>query len=156
MTGTSSHAPVRKQVRVACEIEEAFRTFTHGIETWWPVETHSITVGEDGSNPPKEIVFESSPGGRVYERSRDGRVCEWATILVFEPPTRVVLEWRVNPARPPTEVEVTFEVDGEGTLVRPEHRGFERDTQEGATWQASYDSGWNAVLDRYTDAAGSG
>lgn len=42
--------------------------------------------------------------------------CDWASILVFEPPSRIVLEWKVNPARPPTELEVTFEPDRDGTL----------------------------------------
>lgn len=145
--------PVVKHVRVGCDVEQAFRTFTEDIGTWWPVETHSISAGEDGSNPPQAIVFESAAGGRVYEQAQDGRLCDWATILVYEPPSRVVLEWKVNPARPATEVEVTFEPDGGGTLVRLEHRGWERDEQRGEMWRSGYDSGWDGVLGRYVEAS---
>lgn len=139
--------PVRKQVSVACDVERAFRTFTEDIATWWPVETHAITES------PETVVFERSAGGRVYERARDGRECEWARILVHEPPHRVVLQWLVNPAAPPTEVEVRFTPDAQGTLVELEHRGWEQYPSGGSEERSSYDSGWRGVLDRYREAA---
>ena len=93
MTDTrTSLGPVRKRVRVACDLEHAFRTFTEGIGAWWPVETHSISAGPDGSQPPEAVVFEPRTGGRVYERAEDGRECEWAAILVYDAPHRIVLE----------------------------------------------------------------
>jgi hypothetical protein len=76
--------PIRKQIAVDCDVESAFKTFTQDIATWWPVASHSIT----GDGAP---VFEQRSGGRVYERTRDGQECDWATILVFEPPHRIVL-----------------------------------------------------------------
>jgi uncharacterized protein YndB with AHSA1/START domain len=119
------------------------------------MHTHSITAAPDGSSPPEEVVFEEAEGGRLYERAQDGRECDWATILVYDPPHRVVLEWKVNPAAPPTEVEVRFEQDGERTRVELEHRGWERyaDSAQGADARSSYDSGWPGVLDRYVPAA---
>ena len=62
----------------------------------------------------------------MYERAPDGQEHDWAAILVYEPPHRVVLEWKVNSAAPPTEVEVRFTQDGDGTRVELEHRGWER------------------------------
>ena len=147
-------SPVHKRVRVACDVEHAFRTFTEGIGTWWPVETHSITAGPDRSHPPDGVIFEPSAGGRLYERTQDGRECDWATVLVYEPPYRVVLQWTVNPAAPPTEVEVVFETDGDGTIVKLEHRGWERYGDGGTTARSSYDSGWPGVLQRYEETAG--
>jgi uncharacterized protein YndB with AHSA1/START domain len=141
--------PVRKQLSVACDVGSAFRTFTEDIATWWPVETHSMTVQADGSDPPETVVFEPAAGGRVYERTKAGTECDWATILVFEPPHRVVLEWKVSTAAPPTEVEVRFIPDGDGTRVELEHRGWERYPGGGADERASYDSGWPGVLERY-------
>lgn len=146
MTQHTALEPVRKQLSVDCDVETAFRTFTDDIATWWPVETHSIT------DRPEGVVFEQSAGGRVYEQARDGRECDWARILVYEPPTRVVLEWKVNPAAPPTEVEVRFSSDGEGTRVELEHRGWERYPSGGSEERASYDSGWPGVLDLYKNA----
>jgi len=144
MTNQTAIEPVRKQIAVACDVESAFRTFTEDIATWWPVETHAIT------EKPETIVFEQTAGGRVYERARGGRECDWAKILVFEPPHRVVLEWKVDPAAPPTEVEVRFSPDGDGTRVELEHRGWE---SGGESRRAEYDSGWPGVLDRYRKAA---
>jgi uncharacterized protein YndB with AHSA1/START domain len=139
--------PIRKQIAVACDVESAFRTFTEDMATWWPVETHSIT----GDGTP---VFERHAGGRVYEQARDGQECDWATIIVFEPPHRVVLEWKVNPAAPPTEVEIRFSADGEGTRVELEHRGFEAYPSGGVEEHGNYDSGWSSVLEKYRTTAG--
>lgn len=147
MTQHTALEPVRKQISVECDVETAFRTFTEAIATWWPTQTHSI------SDDPETVVFESAAGGSVYERTPTGKECDWATILVFEPPYRVVLEWRVNPAAPPTEVEVCFTQDGNGTRVELEHRGWERDTEKGHERRADYDSGWPGVLERYRSAA---
>ena len=88
----------------------------------------------------------------MFERGRDGKECDWAAILVFDPPHRVVLEWKVNSAAPPTEVEVRFTQDGAGTQVELEHRGWERDTEKGHERRADYDSGWPGVLERYRSA----
>jgi DNA-binding transcriptional ArsR family regulator/uncharacterized protein YndB with AHSA1/START domain len=147
MTNQTATEPVRKQIAVATDVESAFRTFTEDIATWWPVEGHSKTGA--GSIP----VLEQREGGRMYEQGRDGTEHDWATILVYEPPHRVVLEWKVNSAAPPTEVEVRFSPDGDGTRVELEHRGWELypsgDTEE----RESYDSGWPRVLERFREAA---
>jgi uncharacterized protein YndB with AHSA1/START domain len=146
MTQHTALAPVHKQISVECDVETAFRTFTEGIGTWWPVEGHSIT-GE-GTTP----VFEQRAGGRMYERSPDGQEHDWAAILVYEPPHRIVLEWTVNSAAPPTEVEVRFSPDGDGTRVELEHRGWEQYPSGGGDERGSYDSGWSRVLERFQEA----
>ena len=138
--------PVRKQISVDCDVESAFRTFTEDIATWWPVASHSIT-GE-GTTP----YFEGRAGGRMYERTADGHEHDWASIVAYEPPYRVVLEWKVNPAAPPTEVEVRFSKDGDGTRVELEHRGWERYPTSGSDERGSYDSGWGHVLGRFQEA----
>jgi uncharacterized protein YndB with AHSA1/START domain len=143
MTQHTAVEPVRKQISVDCDVESAFRTFTEDIATWWPVESHSI-AGE-GATP----VFEQRAGGRVYERAPDGQEHEWGAILVYEPPRRVVLEWKVNSAAPPTEVEVRFSQDGDGTRVELEHRGWEQYPGGGGEERGSYDTGWSHVLERY-------
>lgn len=149
----TSLAPVRKRVRVACDVEHAFRTFTDGIESWWPLRTHSMSASPDGEHPPEQVVFEEQAGGRVYEIAQDGRECEWATILFYEAPHRIVLEWKVNPAVPSTEVEVLFHPDGDGTIVELEHRGWEKFAEGGDVARASYDSGWPGVLGLFEGAA---
>jgi hypothetical protein len=67
---------IRKTVTIDCTAEHAFRVFTEGIGTWWPLHTHSISVMDDGSGAPETAVMEPRVGGRLYERTRDGRECD--------------------------------------------------------------------------------
>jgi uncharacterized protein YndB with AHSA1/START domain len=135
---------VRKTVTVDCSVEEAFRVFTADAMSWWPVENHSL------HGTVKEIVFEPRVGGEVYEISEAGERGHWATVLEWEPPSRLVLAWEVSPGVRGTEVEVRFEPDGEQTRAELEHRGWE--LAEGATEKRdNYDSGWEFVLGKYAE-----
>jgi uncharacterized protein YndB with AHSA1/START domain len=146
MNGTYALETVRKTVTVDCAVEEAFRAFTTDARSWWPVDTHSI----HGENV-QDVVFEEREGGTVYEVSKDGQTATWATVLTWEPPSRLVLAWEVNPAAPGTEVEVRFAEEGDRTRVELEHRGWSSEHDEE---RSSYDSGWDYVLGRYVDRAG--
>ena len=143
--------PVRRTVGVDCGIERAWEVFTTGIFTWWPTESHSLT-GER----IRDVVFEGQAGGQVYEVDEDGERHPWADVLVWEPPSRLVLAWNVGAEQgEPTEVEVRFApfADGKGTRVELEHRAFER-WDDGERARASYDEGWVLVLDRFVGRAG--
>jgi uncharacterized protein YndB with AHSA1/START domain len=145
----SAPLAVRKSIAVSAPVERAFELFTDGIASWWPVGSHSIHGDE-----VETVVFERREGGRVYERAGDGRVEDWAFVRVYEPPSRIVLDWRVNPNRPTTEVEVRFVPDGEGTRVELVHSGFEAYGEDGAASHESYHTGWDRVLDTFAEAAG--
>lgn len=137
---------VRKTVTVDCAVEEAFRIFTADALSWWPVESHSIyeTVAE--------IVFEPKAGGELYELSTSGEKGHWATVLEWEPPSRLVLAWNVLQAEAsPTQVEVRFLPEGDGTRVELEHSGWERLTENPEAKRSSYDSGWHFVLGKYVE-----
>jgi uncharacterized protein YndB with AHSA1/START domain len=137
---------VRKTVTVDCAVEEAFRIFTVDALSWWPVESHSI------HETVSEIVFEPEAGGEVYEVSPSGEKGHWATVLEWEPPGRLVLAWNIlNAEASPTEVEVRFLADGDGTRVELEHRGWERLAESGEAKRSSYDTGWDFVLGKYVD-----
>jgi uncharacterized protein YndB with AHSA1/START domain len=135
---------IRKTVNVALPVEKAFRLFTDGIGTWWPFATHSI-----GGEAVEAAVFDVE-AKRLYERAADGTEHDWGDILAWEPPNRFLLGWRVNPARPGTEVEVRFEPEGTGTRVELEHRGWEKC---GPGERSSYDGGWEHVLGKFAEAA---
>jgi uncharacterized protein YndB with AHSA1/START domain len=141
-------AAVHRSVSVPLPVEKAFQLFTDGTGTWWPFASHSI-----GGDEAVDAVFEGREGGLVYEVLRDGTRAEWADIVAWDPPHRFLLSWRVNPAREPTEVEVRFEQEGEGTRVELEHRGWERVTDGPAEMRASYDTGWEHVLGEFAEAA---
>ena len=137
--------PVRRAVTVERPLEDAFRVFTEGLGTWWPVATHSI-----GKDAVETVVMESRAGGRLYERTADGAESDWGRMLVWEPPRRVAFEWRITGT--PTEVEVRFTPEGDRTRVDLEHRGFER-LEDGAARRESYNNGWVTVLEQYAAEA---
>jgi uncharacterized protein YndB with AHSA1/START domain len=147
MSTEATTATIRRSVTVQRPQEEAFRLFTEGISSWWPFASHSI-----GGERTKEAVLEGL-GGRLYERQDDGTEADWADVLAFDPPERILLSWRVDPSCASTEVEILFVPDGEGTRVELEHRGWENVEAGGPERRESYASGWVRVLERFAEAA---
>jgi uncharacterized protein YndB with AHSA1/START domain len=140
-------APVKKTLTVAAAPARAFEVFTAGFGRWWPA-THSI-----GESPLKLAVIEPGIGGRWYGLLEDGSENPWGDVLAWEPPTRLVLAWRISAdwSYDPellTEVEVVFTAEGEGTRVDLEHRHLERMGDGAETARASFDSdgGWGGLL----------
>lgn len=143
-----SHDPVTKQVHVPLAPEGAFTLFTEGIGRWWPVETHSLFGAK------AQAFFEPVPGGRVGERAPDGREETWGTVHACERPARLVYSW--HPGRDPStaqELEVRFVAEGKGAVVQLEHRGWAVLGERAAESRASYETGWDLVLDRFGRAA---
>ena len=149
MTELVTIAPITKTVTVRCDVDTAFRVFTAEIGTWWPTDTHSVHKRE-----VRELVFEEREGGELYEVTRAGKKEHWARVTAWEPPTRLVLAWHVDPGRraAPTEIEVRFAPEENGTRVELEHRHWERLGVEGQEARASYQSGWDPVLERFVEA----
>jgi uncharacterized protein YndB with AHSA1/START domain len=136
---------VRKTVTVDCAVEEAFRIFTREAISWWPVDSHSIN-----EEAVQQIVFEEREGGDVYELTGAGERGHWATVVTWEPPNRLVLEWNILKREPvATELEVRFVPEGEATRVELEHRGWEKVAEDAEAKRGSYDTGWDHVLARY-------
>lgn len=138
---------IRKSVTVPLPVEKAFRLFTDGVNSWWPVATHSI-----GHEDVENVTFDPD-GKRVYERLADGTEHDWADIDAWEPPNRFLLAWRVNPEKIGTEVEVRFSADGDETRVDLEHRGWERLGDQAAEARKGYSDGWKSVLAEYAERA---
>ena len=106
-------------------------------------------------------MFEPRVGGDVYDRGVDGSICRWARVLAYEPPTRVVISWDINPRwqietnlAKTSEVEVRFTREtANRTRVELEHRHIER---HGEGWEQLRDSvrdegGWPGVLRKYVE-----
>jgi uncharacterized protein YndB with AHSA1/START domain len=141
---------VRKTVTVDAAVEEAFRVFTADTMSWWPVETHSIHGAA-----VKEVVFEGREGGEVYELTADGEKGHWARVVVWDPPSRLVLAWNIlEREAEPTEVEIRFLPEGESTRVELEHRGWEAIAEKASAKRDDYDTGWGYVLGVYESRLG--
>ena len=153
---SASDLVVRKSVMVRCSVEEAFRVFSEGVATWWPLETHSV-----GERSAKTCVLEGRVGGRFFERQEDGREELWGTVTAWEPPQRLAFTWHPGRAESTAqEVAIRFTpVDG-GTRVELEHRGWEKLGERAEEARNEYESGWDFVLGCYVTVinspAGSG
>ena len=82
--------PIRLTLEVECAPEHAFRTWAERTSTWWPAD--HTTAGEPGL----EICFEPRAGGRIFERTADGREFDWGRVLAWEPPHRLVYTWHLR------------------------------------------------------------
>jgi len=142
---------VLKSVTVKASPERAFEVFTRDHDTWWP-RTHHI-----GKSPMTRNTIECFPGGRCYSSHEDGSECDWGKVLVWEPPTLLVLawmithEWGYNPdLTKASEVEVRFTpVEGGMTRVDLAHRYFERMGPGGSEMRTAVDRGWPKIMDMF-------
>ena len=152
MSTQTTETSVERSVVVDAPAERAFTVFTEGIGSWWTPEHHILQA------ELAEMVFEPRVGGHVIDRGVDGSECRWARVLVYEPPTRVVISWDINvqwqlesdPDRT-SEIEVRFVPEGPArTRVELEHRHLDR---HGEGWEQMRDAvgspdGWNIGLAR--------
>ena len=157
MTRMINIAPVRKSVTVQASPARAFEVFTAGMSRWWPA-THTIL-----KVAPREHIVEPRVGGRWYQIGVDGSECDNGKVLIWEPPSRLVLVWQINAdwqfdPNLHTEVELRFTPEAEGvTRVDLEHRQLERMGEKAEAVRASVDStgGWGAILESYRAVASS-
>ena len=156
MTDTS----VRTEIVVEAPVDRAFHVFTHRFDAIKPREHNMLQV------EIAESVFEPREGGRIYDRGVDGSECQWARVLAYEPPHRVVFSWDISPQwqietdqEKTSEVEVRFVSEGpERTRVELEHRNLDR---HGEGWQGLGEGvggpeGWPLYLQRFASAVAGG
>src|SRR5262249_26679111 len=103
----------------------AFRAFSEDIDQWWrrglPYRVAGTRQGI--------IHIEGSVGGRLFESfetPKGPQVYVTGRVTAWDPPSRIVFEWR-SPRFAPDEktlVEVTFEKAASGTLVTVTHSGW--------------------------------
>lgn len=157
MPDQMSSITVRKRLEVEAPCAHAFQVFTTEFDSWWPPSHHI------GTAELLAAIIEPKAGGRWYEKGIDGSECDWGRVLVYDPPSRLVLLWQLNgqwtydpdQARA-SEIEVRFIPDGEErTIVEFEHRHIER-SEFAETLRAGVDSpqGWSGLLALFAERAG--
>jgi uncharacterized protein YndB with AHSA1/START domain len=123
---TEAQDRVRVTVSVAVEPEIAFRVFTEEIDQWWKRgPAYRMAKGDRGI-----LHLEPRAGGRLFESfdtdAGPPRVVQTGEVTTWDPPLRLVFDWRAVNFAPheKTEVEVVFEPTPTGTLVTLTHRGW--------------------------------
>jgi uncharacterized protein YndB with AHSA1/START domain len=155
MTTKDQQTAIRTDVVVDAPQDRAFRVFTEQFDMIKPREHNMLEVDIADS------VFEPREGGRVYDRGVDGSECQWARVLAYEPPDRIVITWDISPRwqieddlSRASEVEVRFIAESaERTRVELEHRHLDR---HGEGWESlsegvAGDQGWPLYLSRFAD-----
>ncbi len=155
MSTQAAETSIRTSVMVEVPIDRAFRVFTEDFDRIKPRDHNMLEVDI------AESVFEPRAGGRVYDRGVDGTECQWARVLAYEPPDRIVFSWDINPQwqietdlEKTSEVEVRFTADGpERTRVELEHRHLDRhgDGWDGMRAGVEGDQGWPLYLGRFAE-----
>lgn len=147
---------IRKSVNVNAAQEIAWRVFTERMGTWWPLAYYKI-----GKANAIDAVIEPHVGGRWFERGEDGSTCQWGSVIVWEPPARLVLSWDINAdwqfdATLNTEIEVRFFADGNHrTRVELEHRHLDRYGSRRDEMRRIYDTegDWGKLLEAFARTA---
>jgi Activator of Hsp90 ATPase homolog 1-like protein len=147
---------VSKEITVEASQARAFDVFTRELGAWWPLATHHI-----GTAPAETAIIEPRAGGRWFERSADGRECEWGRVLVWDPPGRLVLSWEISAdfkhdESIDTEVEVSFVSLGPAlTRVELEHRRLDSYGAAVDKMRGIFDSenGWTWILRSFASRA---
>jgi uncharacterized protein YndB with AHSA1/START domain len=155
MTTQTEQTAVQTEVVVEAPQEQAFRVFTEQFDRVKPRDHNMLEVDI------AESIFEPREGGRVYDRGTDGSECQWARVLAYEPPERLVFSWDISPRwhietdpSRTSEVEIRFNAEGpERTRVVLEHRNLDRhgDGWEGTREGVAGDDGWPLYLGRFAD-----
>lgn len=153
MTTQANPTSIQTDVVVEAPQAEAFRVFVEQFDQIKPREHNMLAVDIE------ESVFETHAGGRVYDRGADGSECQWARVLAYEPPERLVFTWDISPQWQietdpdrSSEVEVRFIAEApERTRVELEHRHLDRHGNgwEGLRGAVAGDQGWPLYLGRY-------
>jgi uncharacterized protein YndB with AHSA1/START domain len=140
--------PLRLSFEVACSASHAFEVWTARTTLWWPT-SHTVSAQSD-----LQVLFEPSAGGRIFERTADGREVDWGEILAWEPPHRLVYLWHLRVDRADaTEVEIRFQpVGDETTQVDIEHRGWDRLGTDARARRDANAGGWASLLPHFVAA----
>jgi uncharacterized protein YndB with AHSA1/START domain len=134
---------------IQCAPAHAFEVWTTRLSTWWP-------KGHSASGDPDTVpVLEPRLGGRIYERTADGREIEWGEITEWDPPHRLGYRWHIAwDVALATDVELTFvDLGDDRTRLDVVHTGWDRFGEEADRFRTANSGGWGALLPAFVTAA---
>ena len=136
--------PVVKAVAVRAAPARAFVLFTRDLARWWPLP--QFHTGPD----PVDCAIEPHVGGRVFERSADGRETSWGTVVAYDPPHRLAFSWIIGGLSPDQAqlIDIRFTPEDAGTRVELTHSGWEKLGDAAIVLRERYDHGWATLIER--------
>jgi hypothetical protein len=141
--------PLRVRVDLDCPAAHAFDTWTARLGSWWP-RGHTVS-----GDPAADVVLEPFVGGRILERTPDGRETPWGEVTAWEPPRRLAYLWHLRRDRADaTDVELVFTaIDDRTCRLDITHTGWERLGAEAETWRDANRGGWSGLIPHFVTAA---
>jgi Activator of Hsp90 ATPase homolog 1-like protein len=142
--------PLHVTLDLACSRDHAFATWVGRFGQWWP-RTHTTS-----GDPHATVHLEARKGGRIFERTSDGRETDWGEVVAWNPPHGLEYLWHIRRDRSDaTEVRLSFhERDEGGCRLEIEHTGWERLGAEGQPWRDANRGGWSGLLPHFEAACG--
>lgn len=140
---------IEHSIEVRVDRDRAFRIWTGHIDLWWPKPGHTRS-----GSVATTIRIEPEVGGRLFERTADGREFRWGEVHVWEPPGRIVHTWLMGTDEAhSTLVDVTFKASGPGMtqIVVRQRPGRMAET----AWRGKcggFERAWAVVLRAYDEA----
>jgi uncharacterized protein YndB with AHSA1/START domain len=128
---------LRREITLACSPERAFRAFTEHVDLWWP-RSHRKSREHAMRFTRKALI----------QIAVDGSEWTMGSVLAWDPPHRLALDWFAGAVNDPTNVEISFAAEGSGTRVTIVHRPLTPETVE--FWPKRvgiFSSSWEVVLD---------
>jgi Activator of Hsp90 ATPase homolog 1-like protein len=123
--------------------EGAFDAYVRIGEWWHPEYTSNAST-------LATVIIEPRPGGRVFERHRDGHEVDWGRVTAWERPRLLAYATHLaQPRETPSEIRVTFAPADGGCSVRFEHGGW---TEANADQRAKFRD-WPLLLRRFAALA---
>ena len=130
---------IAKTVILRCPPGRAFTIFTEKAGAWWPDDLRHTNVAAS--------VIRIQASGRFFERANDGTEVELGVVRVFEPASRLVIDWFPGSgSEHPTQVEIRFEPAAGGTLVTISHDAGTAGIDIFSKNASRYARSWDRVL----------
>jgi uncharacterized protein YndB with AHSA1/START domain len=153
MPDKTSPAPVtatthRLSLLIAKPHAAVWRAFTGDIQSWWPKDFYT-------TESPRRIVFEVTPGGRLYEDAGKGNGLVWYHVIALSAPNSITLSGFIAPPfGGPAISLLTVSFSAKGDLatsmeVTDSTFGCLGDTAATAAgWRVLFEDGFKAWVER--------
>lgn len=139
--------PIHRDVHVDIPPAGAFARFVDDLSLWWP-----LAYSWSGAKFSYARI-EPQVGGFWGETDDEGFDWSWGEVRAYEPGVRIVVSFNIGADRQPepaerqSEVEITFQQDGDGTHIRLEHRDLDKHGEGAALIaQGMGAQGWPVIL----------
>ncbi|WP_316861405.1 SRPBCC domain-containing protein [uncultured Cohaesibacter sp.] len=139
--------PVVKVIEVPIDAPFAYRLFTSGIASWWPLDTRSISAHSVGK-PAKTIEADPIPGGAIIEISADDTRYVWGNFADCAPPFSLAIDFHMGqPKEHNTLLAISFlQMEEHQTLVKLVHSGWDCFGPLAQMMREGYDRGWDEIF----------